>query len=208
MEDEITTYSQDSTYIVEAEIVQRGDTIFYQIDKKDLRELYHQVFYDMLDEDAARDHLVLTFTYIPLILVFVLLITAANMRWNKAYRRIKNAQEKVPELSEEDMTNIRKLDLQYYRVTGRIFFFVLVWFTAAVIDSLFTMTGVFKIPWAAIFTSLYSAWKVLKRLVEGSTLAGIDDRDLMNQLGGYVKTMIVETLFEKLKNIISKNDQI
>lgn len=192
---------QDSTYIVQAERVTTTDTIYYQINKKDLKTLYGQVFDDMVNEDSAKDHITLTVTYIPLILIFSILITSVNLRWNKAYKRIKE-KEPSADLSEEDKENIKKLDLQYYRIPDRIFFYLVVWVLSGIFDTLMVLNDIFEVPWAAILASLFTISKVMARLIGGSTLMGINDNDLIENYGKYIRSMLVDSIADKIKNLI------
>ncbi len=191
----------DSTYVVQAERVTTYDTVFYQINKKDLKTLYEQAFGDMIDEDSAKDQLVLTFTYIPLILIFTLLISLVNVRWNRAYRRLKSKQDDAS-LTEEDMVNIRKLDLQYYEIPDRIFFYLVVWVVAAILDTLIILNGILEVPWLAISAACFTAWRVFVRLVGGSTLRGIDDNDLLENYGKHIKGMLFDGIIDKIKGSI------
>lgn len=192
----------DSTYVVQAERVTAYDTVFYQINKKDLKTLYEQAFGDMIDERAAKDHLVLTFTYVPLILIFTLLITMVNVRWNRAYKRIKDKQADAY-LSEEDKENIKKLDLQYYEIPDRIFFYSVIWILAAILDTLMVLNDIFDVPWAAILATAITISKVIIRLVGGSTLKGIDDNDLIENYGKHIRSMLVDSIAEKIKTLIN-----
>lgn len=192
---------QDSTYIVQAERVTTTDTIYYQINKKDLKTLYGQVFDDMVNEDSAKDHITLTVTYIPLILIFSILITSVNLRWNKAYKRIKEKEPSI-DLSEEDKQNIKKLDLQYYRIPDRIFFYLVVWVLSGIFDTLMVLNDIFEVPWAAILASLFTISKVMIRLIGGSTLMGINDNDLIENYGKYIRSMLVDSIADKIKNLI------
>lgn len=192
---------QDSTYVVQAERVTTTDTIYYQINKKDLKTLYGQVFDDMVNEDSAKDHITLTVTYIPLILIFSILITSVNLRWNKAYKRIKE-KEPSADLSDEDKENIKKLDLQYYRIPDRIFFYLVVWVLSGIFDTLMVLNDIFEVPWAAILASLFTMSKVMIRLIGGSTLMGINDNDLIENYGKYIRSMLVDSIADKIKNLI------
>jgi hypothetical protein len=191
----------DSTYVVKAEVFQNGDTVFYQVPEKDLKILYEQAFGEMINADSARDHLILTLTYVPLILIFILLITLVNIRWNKAYRRLKSKQSEV-ELSEKDKENIQKLDLQYYKVPDRIFVYTVIWLVAAIFDTLLITFDIFDTPWMAILAAGYSINKIIERLIGGSTLMGVDDSDIIENYGKYVQKMIVDSIPDRIKNLI------
>ena len=192
--------ADDSTYVVQAERVTTSDTVFYQIDKKDLKALYEEAFGNMIDENVAREHLTLTLTYIPLVLVFTLLIALVNKRWNKAYERLKSKESEV-ELSEQDKENIKKLDLQSYRIPDRIFFYTVVWILAAIFDTLMLLNGVLDVPWAAIAAAVFMITRVITRLIEGSTLMGLNDSDVVKNYGEYIKNMLKDRITEKLKTI-------
>lgn len=198
----VTDVNNDSTFVVKAEMVTTSDTVFYQINKSDLRLLYQQAFGDMIDETSARDHLMLTFTYVPLVLIFTILISVVNMRWNRAYRRIKD-KEAALDLSETDRQNIDKLDLQYYRVPGRILFYLVVWIVAAVFDTLIILNDILQVPWAAVGAAVFTMTRILLRLVDGSTLMGIDDSDLMKNYVKPIKTMLGESIANKIKRFIN-----
>lgn len=191
----------DSTYVVKAEVFQNGDTVFYQVPEKDLKILYEQAFGEMINADSARDHLILTFTYVPLTLIFILLITLVNMRWNKAYKRLKSKQNEV-ELSEKDKENIQKLDLQYYKVPDRIFVYTVIWLVSAIFDTLLITFDIFDTPWMAILAAGYSINKIIERLIGGSTLMGVDDSDIIENYGKYVQKMIVDSIPDRIKNLI------
>lgn len=191
----------DSTYVVKAEVFQNGDTVFYQVPEKDLKILYEQAFGEMINADSARDHLILTLTYVPLILIFILLITLVNIRWNKAYRRLKSKQNEV-ELSEKDKENIQKLDLQYYKVPDRIFVYTVIWLVSAIFDTLLITFDIFDTPWMAILAAGYSISKIIERLIGGSTLMGVDDSDIIENYGKYVQKMIVDSIPDRIKNLI------
>ena len=194
---------QDSTYVVQAERMATNDTIYYQINKKDLKALYGQVFGEMIDERSAKDHIILTITYVPLVLVFTLLITLVNVRWNRAYKRIKD-KEPVADLSDEDKVNIKKLDLQFYKIPDRIFFYTVIWIVSAIFDTLMVLNDIFDIPWAAIFASIFTISKVIARLVGGSTLMGVDDSDLVENYGKHIRSMLVDSITDKIKNLIKE----
>lgn len=194
---------QDSTYVVQAEVIATNDTIYYQINKKDLKALYGQVFGEMIDERSAKDHITLTITYVPLVLVFTLLITLVNVRWNRAYKRVKD-KKPVADLSDEDKENIKKLDLQFYKVPDRIFFYLVVWLLSAIFDTLMLLNDIFDVPWGAILASMYTITKVIARLVGGSTLMGVNDSDLVKHYGQYIKSMIVDSITDKIKNLIKE----
>ena len=194
---------QDSTYVVQAERMATNDTIYYQINKKDLKALYGQVFGEMIDERSAKDHITLTITYVPLVLVFTLLITLVNVRWNRAYKRIKD-KEPVADLSDEDKKNIKKLDLQFYKIPDRIFFYTVIWIVSAIFDTLMVLNDIFDIPWAAIFASIFTISKVIARLVGGSTLMGVDDSDLVENYGKHIRSMLVDSITDKIKNLIKE----
>lgn len=194
---------QDSTYVVQAERMATNDTIYYQINKKDLKALYGQVFGEMIDERSAKDHITLTITYVPLVLIFTLLIALVNMRWNKAYKRIKDT-EPIADLSDQDKENIKKLDLQFYKVPDRIFFYMVVWLLSAIFDTLMLLNDIYDVPWAAILASIYTITKVIARLVGGSTLMGVNDSDLIKHYGEYIKSMIVDSITDKIKNLIKE----
>ena len=194
---------QDSTYVIQAERVATTDTIYYQINKKDLKTLYGQVFGEMIDEKSAKDHIILTATYVPLVLIFTLLISLVNIRWNKAYKRIKD-KEPIANLSDEDKENIKKLDLQFYKVPDRIFFYMVVWSLSAIFDSLMVLNDIFDVPWGAILASIYTITKVIARLVGGSTLMGVNDSDLIKHYGKYIRSMIVDSITDKIKNLIKE----
>lgn len=194
---------QDSTYVVQAERMATNDTIYYQINKKDLKALYGQVFGEMIDERSAKDHITLTITYVPLVLVFTLLITLVNVRWNRAYKRIKG-KEPVADLSDEDKENIKKLDLQFYKIPDRIFFYAVIWIVSAIFDTLMVLNDIFDIPWAAIFASIFTISKVIARLVGGSTLMGVDDSDLVENYGKHIRSMLVDSITDKIKNLIKE----
>ncbi|HAR38559.1 MAG: hypothetical protein A2W86_11885 [Bacteroidetes bacterium GWD2_45_23] len=196
---------QDSTYVVQAERVITTDTIYYQINKKDLKALYSQAFGEMIDEKSAKEHITLTLTYIPLALIFTILITLVNVRWNRAYKRLKEKEPVVEDsLTEEDRENIKKLDLQYYRVPDRIFFYAIIWVLSAIFDTLMVLNDIFDVPWAAILASVFTITKVITRLVGGSTLMGINDNDLIENYGNYIRKMLVDSIVEKVKNLIKE----
>lgn len=198
----VNDVNSDSTFVVKAEMVTTSDTVFYQINKSDLRLLYQQAFGDMIDEKSARDHLMLTFTYVPLVLIFTILISIVNIRWNKAYKRIKD-KEAALDLSETDRQNIYKLDLQYYRVPGRILFYLVVWIVAAIFDTLIILNDILQVPWAAVVAAIFTMTRILLRLVDGSTLMGIDDSDLMKNYVKPIKSMLGESIANKIKRFIN-----
>lgn len=195
----------DSTYVVQAERVTTTDTIYYQINKKDLKALYGQAFGEMLGEKSARDHIILTVTYVPLALIFTILITLVNVRWNRAYKRLKDKEPEVEEsLTEEDRENIKKLDLRYYQIPDRIFFYTVIWVLSAIFDTLMILNDIFDVPWAAILASIFTITKVIGRLVGGSTLMGINDNDIVENYGNYIRKMLVDSIAEKVKILINR----
>ncbi|HBT84784.1 MAG TPA: hypothetical protein DEB12_02610 [Porphyromonadaceae bacterium] len=196
---------QSSTYVVQAEKISTSDTVYYQINKKDLKALYGQVFGEMIDEKSAKDHISLTITYVPLAFIFTILITMVNVRWNRAYKRLKDHEPVVEtSLTEEDRENIKKLDLQYYRVPDRIFFYLVIWALSAIFDALMVLNNIFDVPWGAILASISTTAKVITRLVGGSTLMGVNDSDLIENYGKYIKNMLVDSIADKVKNIIKE----
>ncbi len=190
--------NRESTYVVQADRLISSDTVYYQIDKSDLKILYEQAFGEMMNKQSAKDHLTLFITYVPLTLIFVLLITLVNIRWNRAYKRLKNKESEVV-LDEEDKKNIKKLDLRFYSISDRLFFYIIIWISSAIFDSIMLLNNILQIPFAAIFSSLFILYEIITRLVEGSTLMGINDTDLIKNYSKYIKGMLRDKL-EKLFN--------
>lgn len=193
--------NRDTTYIVEAERWITSDTIYYRVNKDDIKTLYEKAFSASFNEDSVSVHMTLTFTYIPLIFVFTFLIVLVNWRWNKQYKRFKSKESEV-ELSEEDLINIRKMDLQKYRTPDRVLFYLVVWVLSAVFDSLMLLNGLLDVPYAAIGATIFTSWRVAKRLVGGSILMGVDDSDLIDNYSTYLKELFVGGLKERIKKIM------
>ncbi len=106
-------------------------------------------------------------------------------------------------MSEEDKENIKKLDLQYYKIPDRIFFYSVIWVLSAIFDTLMVLNDIFDVPWAAILASVFTISKVITRLVGGSTLMGINDSDLIENYGEYIRKMLVDKITEKIKTILN-----
>lgn len=196
--------SNDSTYVVKTERFARSDTVYYRINKKDLRILYEQAFGEMVRPEVAQDHLVLGFTYIPLTLIFLIVITGVNLRWNRGYRRLKLAQESLDGMSAETKQYIAKLDLRHYQIWDRIKYYLTIWVMAGLFDTMMMLNDLLNIPLAALAACTYSIYKVIVRLVGGSALTGVNDQDLINGFNSYVKKMVINVVVENMTKIINK----
>ena len=63
------------------------------------------------------------------------------------------------------------------------------------------LNNILQIPFAAIFSSLFILYEIITRLVEGSTLMGINDTDLIKNYSKYIKGM----LRDKLEQFFNKD---
>lgn len=199
----------DSTYQVMAERIVHGDTVIYQVSKPDLQALYMQAFGEsIMDASSARTQLILGFTYIPLIILFITLVTIVNIRWNRAFGKLRDIKN-TTDITPEAQRNFGKLELQYYQVGDRILFYLIVWLMTFAFDALMMLTGMFNYsyPFGAALATLYTVKKIIDRLVGGSALKGKDDDDLKRGFEEYARRMIVEPLTKKFVKLLTKEKE-
>lgn len=199
---------KDTTYQVMAERLVHGDTVIYQVSKPDLQALYLQAYEESMNATAARTQVVLGLTYIPLIILFLTLITIVNIRWNRAFKRLRDIKV-TTEMSPEAQRSYGQLELQYYEVGDRVLFYLIVWIMAFAFDALMMLTGMFNYgyPFGAALASVYTIKKIIARLVGGSALRGKDDDDLRRGFEEYSKRMIIEPLTKKLVKFLDKEEE-
>lgn len=198
---------QDSTYIFKATVVEDSTGVYYQIPKRDFKAVYEQAFGEMLTVDVARDHLVLFFTYVPLMLAVLIVITLVNRQWNIRYLKVKEAERLAlerNELTEKAKENMRKLDNKQIKIPNRLFHFATVWAGAALLDIPLMLYAGVPIPVSAIFAIGYSVNRIFVRLAEISKLSGITDENLVEYFDKYSTGILLDPIRDLIRKLILK----
>ena len=183
--------------------LQKIDTTFIDISERQLKDLHDKIFGEaIINEQAVGMMVKLELTYIPLLLFIIIMVVAINVRWNRSFARLDKVSESM-NLSEEQLQKIGMLKAQKLNIWDRMFVYL-----ALYLDTMLIASGIFDFPFLAIPVAIMIVWKKLQRLVNTSTLQGIDDSDIKERFDNILNDMIIkpmtEGLAEKIKKYLSK----
>lgn len=188
---------------------QKTDTTFVDLSKNQIKILHDEIFGQTVINKISMDAIVkLELTYIPFLLFIIIMVTAINMRWNKAYERVMSIA-KQKEQSDETKAKLVELRIQKLNIYDRFFVYLVVWGSSLYIDSILLFSGIIPFPYVSIPVIIMVISKKLKRLSKTSSLLGFDDSDIADNfdkvLNDMVVTPLIQGVVDKIKNVINNN---
>lgn len=191
------------------ETEQKTDTTFVDLSKNQIKILHDEIFGQTVINKVSMDAIVkLELTYIPFLLFIIIMITAINIRWNKAFDRVMTIA-KQKEQSDETKAKLVELRIQKLNIYDRLFVYLVIWGSSLYIDSILLFSGISPFPYVSIPVIIMVISKKLKRLSKTSSLLGFDDSDIANNfdkiLNDMVVTPLIQGVVDKIKNVINNN---
>ena len=191
------------------ETEQKTDTTFVDLSKNQIKILHDEIFGQTVINKVSMDAIVkLELTYIPFLLFIIIMVTAINIRWNKAFDRVMTIA-KQKEQSDETKAKLVELRIQKLNIYDRFFVYLVIWGSSLYIDSILLFSGISPFPYVSIPVIIMVISKKLKRLSKTSSLLGFDDSDIANNfdkvLNDMVVTPLIQGVVDKIKNVINNN---
>ena len=191
------------------ETEQKTDTTFVDLSKNQIKILHDEIFGQTVINKVSMDAIVkLELTYIPFLLFIIIMVTAINIRWNKAFDRVMTIA-KQKEQSDETKAKLVGLRIQKLNIYDRFFVYLVIWGSSLYIDSILLFSGITPFPYVSIPVIIMVISKKLKLLSKTSSLLGFDDSDIANNfdkiLNDMVVTPLIQGIIEKIKNVINNN---
>ena len=97
---------------------------------------------------------------------------------------------------------IGMLKAQRVNIWDRLFVYIFIWGSSLYLDTMFMSFGLFQFPWMSMFVIPIVIYKKLKRLVDTSSLQGIDDSDIVEGFDNIIDKMLMKPLLEKLVEML------
>lgn len=191
------------------ETEQKTDTTFVDLSKNQIKILHDEIFGQTVINKVSMDAIVkLELTYIPFLLFIIIMVTAINMRWNKAYKRVMSIA-KQKEQSDEAKAKLVELRIQKLNIYDRFFVYLVIWGSSLYIDSILLFSGITPFPYVSIPVVIMVISRKLKVLSKTSSLLGYDDDGIANNFDKILNDMIVTPLIQgvvdKIKSVINNN---
>ena len=191
------------------ETEQKTDTTFVDLSKNQIKLLHDEIFGQTVINKVSMDAIVkLELTYIPFLLFIIIMVTAINLRWNKAYKRVMDVAKKK-ELTEETKAKLVELKIQKLNIYDRFFVYFVIWGSSLYVDSILLFAGIINFPYVSIPVVIMVISRKLKVLTKTSSLLGYDDDDIANNfdriLNDMIVTPLIQGVIDKIKNVINNN---
>lgn len=186
------------------ETEQTTDTTFVDLSKNQIKLLHDEIFGQTVVNKVSMDAIVkLELTYIPFLLFIIIMVTAINMRWNKAYKRVMNIA-KSEKQSDDTKSKLIELKIQNRNLYDRFFVYFVIWGSSLYVDSILLFAGIINFPYVSIPVIIMVISRKLKVLTKTSSLLGYDDDDIANNFDKILNDMIVTPLIQAVVNKIKK----
>lgn len=183
------------------------DTTFIDLSKSQIKELHDTIFGETISSEGSIGMIVkLELTYIPFLLFIIVMVTAVNIRWNRAYKKLHKVLEKM-EPTEEIKCKMAKLRSQHLNIYDRFFVYLVIWGSSLYLDATLMASGIFEFPWVSIPVIIGVIYKKLKRLVDTSSLLGVDDEDIIRRFESIIDRMIVKPFVDKISDKVRKHKE-
>lgn len=191
------------------ETEQTTDTTFVDLSKNQIKKLHDEIFGQTIVNKVSMDAIVkLELTYIPFLLFIIIMVTAINLRWNKAYKRVMDVAKKS-EQSEETKAKLVGLRIQKLNIYDRFFVYIVIWGSSLYVDSILLFAGITPFPYVSIPVIILVISKKLKLLTKTSSLLGYDDNDIANNFDKILNDMVVvpmiQAVIDKIKRMINNS---
>ena len=184
------------------ETEQTTDTTFVDLSKNQIKLLHDEIFGQTVVNKVSMDAIVkLELTYIPFLLFIIIMVTAINMRWNKAFHRVMTIAKKNKQ-SEETKSKLIELKIQNRNIYDRFFVYFVIWGSSLYVDSILLFAGITPFPYVSIPVIIMVISRKLKVLTKTSSLLGYDDEDIANNFDRILNDMIVTPIIQGVINKI------
>ena len=178
------------------------DTTFVDLSKNQIKLLHDEIFGQTVVNKVSMDAIVkLELTYIPFLLFIIIMVTAINMRWNKAFHRVMTIAKKNKQ-SEETKAKLIELKIQNRNIYDRFFVYFVIWGSSLYVDSILLFAGITPFPYVSIPVIIMVISRKLKVLTKTSSLLGYDDEDIANNFDRILNDMIVTPIIQGVINKI------
>ena len=186
------------------ETEQTTDTTFVDLSKNQIKLLHDQIFGQTVVNKVSMDAIVkLELTYIPFLLFIIIMVTAINLRWNRAYKRVISVAKKS-EQSDETKAKLAGLRIQKLNIWDRMFVYFTILLSSFIVDAYLLFSGITPFPYVVIPVIIIVIGKKLKLLTKTSSLLGYDDSDIVDNFDKILNDMIVTPLIQAVVNKIKK----
>ena len=180
------------------------DTTFVDLSKNQIKLLHDEIFGQTVVNKVSMDAIVkLELTYIPFLLFIVIMVTAINMRWNKAYKRVMNIAKREKQ-SDDTKSKLIELKIQNRNIYDRFFVYFVIWGSSLYVDSILLFAGIINFPYVSIPVIIMVISRKLKVLTKTSSLLGYDDDDIANNFDKILNDMIVTPMIQAVANKIKR----
>ena len=186
------------------ETEQKTDTTFVDLSKNQIKLLHDEIFGQTIVNKVSMDAIVkLELTYIPFLLFIIIMVTAINLRWNRAYKRVISVAKKS-EQSDETKAKLAGLRIQKLNIWDRMFVYFTILLSSFIVDAYLLFSGITPFPYVVIPVIIIVIGKKLKLLTKTSSLLGYDDSDIVDNFDKILNDMIVTPLIQAVVNKIKK----
>ena len=186
------------------ETEQKTDTTFVDLSKNQIKLLHDEIFGQTVVNKVSMDAIVkLELTYIPFLLFIIIMVTAINLRWNRAYKRVISVAKKS-EQSDETKAKLAGLRIQKLNIWDRMFVYFTILLSSFIVDAYLLFSGITPFPYVVIPVIIIVIGKKLKLLTKTSSLLGYDDSDIVDNFDKILNDMIVTPLIQAVVNKIKK----
>lgn len=186
------------------ETEQTTDTTFVDLSKNQIKLLHDEIFGQTIVNKVSMDAIVkLELTYIPFLLFIIIMVTAINLRWNRAYKRVISVAKKS-EQSDETKAKLAGLRIQKLNIWDRMFVYFTILLSSFIVDAYLLFSGITPFPYVVIPVIIIVIGKKLKLLTKTSSLLGYDDSDIVDNFDKILNDMIVTPLIQAVVNKIKK----
>ena len=191
------------------ETEQKTDTTFVDLSKNQIKTLHDEIFGQTVVNKVSMDAIVkLELTYIPFLLFIIIMVTAINLRWNRAYKRVISVAKKS-EQSDETKAKLVGLRIQKLNIWDRMFVYFTILLSSFIVDAYLLFSGITPFPYVVIPVIIIVIGKKLKLLTKTSSLLGYDDSDIVDNFDRILNDMIVvpmiQAVIDKIKRMINNS---
>lgn len=191
------------------ETEQTTDTTFVDLSKNQIKLLHDEIFGQTVVNKVSMDAIVkLELTYIPFLLFIIIMVTAINLRWNRAYKRVISVAKKS-EQSDETKAKLVGLRIQKLNIWDRMFVYFTILLSSFIVDAYLLFSGITPFPYVVIPVIIIVIGKKLKLLTKTSSLLGYDDSDIVDNFDRILNDMVVvpmiQGVIEKIKGMINNS---
>lgn len=194
----------DTTYVLPAVITTKGDSTYIDVSKEDIKSIHDRIFVEEIGSaDFMTTFVRLEILYMPVMFFILFLVTIVNLRWNRAFKRLQKLRDRV-EMTPDLIEKIGILKAQRVNLWDRSLVYIILMLCSFIIDFLVVRGGITDFPFGLIVVTVFMVTKILQRLVDGSTLSGQNDEDILVRYKEAIEDMIVQPLIGSFASSINR----